>query len=689
MTQPVNNARVDSVVNSLKRMRERGIFGAHFTADEARASLNSLLCLTSAEFVEAWNRLDTNFWYETYLSTLGKDARSHRIEDPQFKDLLYAIEHHDMDRYYRAKKEQETSTSPELARQTGPDPDLRKFTHPEFGFTGLIPPAGCSAEMKAMVDDVSNTMLFDLNTLGTCKPNEVPPKFAPDLWATTTNGDSIFLGKIDEFEKYSREKKNSYLSTHSDMGNATSNSAIIHSTLFIKLIDLSRKLQEVLSTKLTDGLMREGLDKWVKVTENKDNPHIKPNGGLVPDGDGEWVRSTITEEGPTHIKRETIFEKKEDGFHLVPQVELEVYYKPMTEIVKQWAALYDEATTKLLHEAKPPGNGGTTTGNSGTTGTTTGNSGTTGTTTGNSGTTGTTTGVQTNYEDLINQALGGSLGDGNMGGTTTADNNAAKPGSDGAIPPPQGMNNTPANGNGYDPMTQMAMQQAMGNLGNRNRVDGGDQIGERRSSPRREPNTVTPVSNAQTPAAATTTGSPTSPQLANGLKSITIPGLDGTLKVSPVVSNAVEWQMRHPEGSDARAAYEGTPGQSTPSTPWQQLPPGEGNAPPKELRTGDVVQWADHSALVVMKDNDPYIILDGRPIRFDPAHPENLPPDLIAAFPKIDYFHPSGVDMITSGQAATAPKTTDSHANTQQPGTAESVPTVPPATVTTTPATEI
>lgn len=169
--------------------------------------------------------------------------------------------------------------------------------------------------------------------------------------------------------------------------------------------------------------------------------------------------------------------------------------------------------------------------------------------------------------------------------------------------------------------------------------------------PGQQPAAATPAANP--PAVTATPDGGTAPT--TGTKSMVDMKLpDGSSQeVSSVVAQAVNAELNNPNGSDARAAYDGTPGAATAGAPWSAvgnslLPSGE-SVP--DLHTGDVVQWANRTALVVVENGHTMLVMNGTLVQFDPMHPEQLPDDGHGAYGAFQgYFHPSGADLDTTGQ---------------------------------------
>lgn len=144
------------------------------------------------------------------------------------------------------------------------------------------------------------------------------------------------------------------------------------------------------------------------------------------------------------------------------------------------------------------------------------------------------------------------------------------------------------------------------------------------------------------PASVTAPTDPQNPPPANGTKSMVDMKLpDGsTQKVSSVVAEAVNRELNNPNGSDARAAYKGGLGDASVQSPWN-------TTDRDHLRTGDVVQWGDRTALLVAAGGGWRIIVNGLLVSFDPRNPTG---GAEGANGEFQYFHPSGADVDLTAQ---------------------------------------
>ncbi|TLF55289.1 hypothetical protein [Nocardia cyriacigeorgica] len=158
-----------------------------------------------------------------------------------------------------------------------------------------------------------------------------------------------------------------------------------------------------------------------------------------------------------------------------------------------------------------------------------------------------------------------------------------------------------------------------------------------------------PAPGADMPAGATAAAdaTPPPPPPVGGPKTMVDMKLpDGsTQKVSSVVAQAVQKEMSNPMGSDARAAYAGTPGQSAPGSPWVSVES-------SNLRTGDVVQWTNRTGLLLVTDAGVQVLVNGQAVPLDPNNPPDGGNGDYGTFQ--GYFHPTGADLDDPGQLAAA-----------------------------------
>ncbi|MFC9897833.1 hypothetical protein ACFVMC_29440 [Nocardia sp. NPDC127579] len=222
-----------------------------------------------------------------------------------------------------------------------------------------------------------------------------------------------------------------------------------------------------------------------------------------------------------------------------------------------------------------------------------------------------------------------------------------------------GQKDEPADNTMSNLLNQFATQQMMSNLFNNDKEseEEGEEYYEEEpypaeaNDPGAQPNTTTPLTDGSQPAAVTAEQTTPPPvYAANTMVDMKLP--DGsTQKVSSVVAQAVNKELNNPNGSDANAAYAGTTGASSAGNPWVAL---SGNEP---LHTGDVVQWANRSALVVVIDEqEKYIIFNGQLVPFeDPNNPPVVDDDSKGAYGDFQgFYRPNGADLTDATDSTSA-----------------------------------
>jgi hypothetical protein len=227
-------------------------------------------------------------------------------------------------------------------------------------------------------------------------------------------------------------------------------------------------------------------------------------------------------------------------------------------------------------------------------------------------------------------------------------------------------------------MSQM-MSQMMGNGPDQQRQREEEARDERRRRRREQEQQAAAQAQAQAqvqPAVATNAptnvvqadASATPPPVGAGGRSMVDMKLpDGTTqKVSSAVSQAVQKELNNPNGSDARSAYAGTTGQPTAGSPWVSVDSAH-------LQTGDVVQWANRSAIVVVEPSGLEVIVNGQLVPLDPNNPPDGGTGGYGEFQ--GFFHPSGADLDNSAPQPEQASTP----STPRVTTAPAAPTAPPA----------
>ncbi|MFD4407269.1 hypothetical protein ACFWPH_31330 [Nocardia sp. NPDC058499] len=205
---------------------------------------------------------------------------------------------------------------------------------------------------------------------------------------------------------------------------------------------------------------------------------------------------------------------------------------------------------------------------------------------------------------------------------------------------------------GMDPSTMMMaplLANAMGGQGPLGGGEKGEDKGKDDDDPRRDQDRQVPGPPQQSPgvpvtadpgvataqpavAAPTDTGAPPIVSTPGATVDWPMPGDPETkIKVPQGVSDALTRQQGNP-AIDAGTAYAGTPGEQTVEHPWQVVDV-------SALRTGDVIAWENHSAVVVDNGNGPHYLENGQLV---PLNQSNLDNPQYGKFQ--NYFHPTGLD---------------------------------------------
>ncbi|MBF6206516.1 hypothetical protein IU483_20815 [Streptomyces gardneri] len=199
-------------------------------------------------------------------------------------------------------------------------------------------------------------------------------------------------------------------------------------------------------------------------------------------------------------------------------------------------------------------------------------------------------------------------------------------------------------------MQQMAMMSAMSGMMNQGRQPEDERLErayaerereqEREKREERERNRNAQTTTAQQAVQQTGPAGVTPPTYAGTPPPITAPGTtpavqigDTTVNASPPVAEALQKQTQN-VALDAVSAYKGTAGEIT-----AEHPPAVVNGP-GELKTGDILQWEKHSALVVKNENGLFVLDNGQLVPLDP----NNPPLKEKYGNFAGFIHPTGLD---------------------------------------------
>jgi hypothetical protein len=217
-----------------------------------------------------------------------------------------------------------------------------------------------------------------------------------------------------------------------------------------------------------------------------------------------------------------------------------------------------------------------------------------------------------------------------------------------------------------DPMTLAALGGMM-NQGNRMPYadDRGYDDRDSRDDKQRERNRQASAAPANATPAVQTSSPPgvTAPAYAGTPPPIAAPGTtpsvqigDTRVNASPPVAEALQKQTQN-VALDAISAYKGTAGEIT-----AEHPPAVVNGP-GDLKTGDILQWEKHSALVVKNENGLFVLDGGQLVPLDP----NNPPLKEKYGNFAGFIHPTGLDGAAGSDNAGAPPPPPTVAAPQQP----------------------
>ncbi|MGY1947130.1 hypothetical protein [Nocardia asiatica] len=656
-------SKVDDAVDKINKHYESSTWdGAGFQDGQAEDSLKALNGLNSTEFKEAFDRLDP-----AVREMLARDTSSDLAKRPEYRDIVDALKTGNPQHVVDAKKTKEDeAATPKYADGWGWElPDEKEHLHR----VDLYQPKGASAALISLIEDTEFTMQWGFDTLGVRDP-----KAAPDFTnvldgqqVTTAGGWSQVRDQHKTLNEQLSKRQTEYKDAHKNVNGDTNDSAILNSDTFKKLKkikdDLNEKLQfEFPGAKVVDGKMEYSFK----------------------DADNSMTKIVAYEKN-----------NESGNYYLTPEAEQSYYVRHIDAAAESWDKEYENATKEFQKKAADidgqntdPGN--TNTGNTNTGNTNTGNTNTGNTTNGNTyvppGQDGITQPASTTNDDWS------STYDDLLGGSTDTDGSLTDPGT-GTDPSTQPIsatgstdpstssdpfaairnalqgntgtgtntgantgNITPAAANSGDngmanAMQQMAMMSAMSGMMNQGRQPDEDRLErayaerererEREKREERERNRNAQTTTAQQAVQQTSPPGVTAPTYAGAPPAVTTPGGmvdykigNSTVQVSQPVAEALHRQTQN-TATNAVAAYEGTAGASTADHPWATV------NDVAQLKTGDVVQWEKHSALIVKNENGLNILDNGQLIPLDPNNPPLT--EKYGSF--TGYAHPTGLDV--------------------------------------------
>ncbi|WP_067480283.1 hypothetical protein [Nocardia amamiensis] len=659
-------SKVDDVVNQIRKDYEASTSeDPGFQDDQAKNALDALAGLTAAEFEEAFNRLDFTVasYKDNVREQLVLDAGDLR-DKPEYKGIIDALETGDPSAVVNAKG----AAEPPTFERYGLEPFRKAGEHAHY--VDLPAPAGASAALKILIKDIEFTMQWGFDTLGAGDP-EAAPDFTAVLeggQVTNLKGWSGIREAYLDLKKDLDNQRAAETKALTDVKVNTSDAAILKSDTFKKLIRIKDELASDLEYEIPNT-----THTGDKITESSGGP-------------------------PNSEVQVTVFEKNTDKnsesfgkYYLTAEAEQRYYVRAIDRAAADWEREYANATEAFQKKADRIDNGnngnGSSPGGSGNGGgspypvsnggdaypvqdgsapyvfpaedlssmyddSLTGSIDTAGSDgsdpvlgsgvgdTASSADIGDTV-SGTDLSSAVQAALQNGVGTGTKTGTGTTTSNVA---------PAAASSSTDTIG----PMMMNALSQ-MANQQNRPLPDNrGYADRDSRETRQRERNRTTP----------TGTTNPTVQAPPPGVAAPAYPGtpppdfqIDGkTVTVSQPVWDALHKQVQN-VALTAEDAYGGTAGELTATNP-PATPAGPG-----ELRTGDILKWEKHSALIVKDQNVLYVVDNGHLVPLDP----NDPP-LRAKYGNFTgYIHPTGLDGVASGSPGSPEPRTATTSTAGQP----------------------
>ncbi|MFI5534879.1 hypothetical protein ACIA5H_00665 [Nocardia sp. NPDC051900] len=644
----------------------------NFANDEDKKVLEKLAGLSSSDFEKAFNKLD-----DDVRRNIGEDADEDLRNDPKYKDIIYALNSGDPSGYVKTKQTAEqTAETPVFGNDWNlnnlPDEDGGKHAEP----VKLPIPKGASAQLIALIKDTEFTMQWGFDTLGVRNPKDAPDftNVLDDEHITTADGWSEIKKQHGELGERLEKRKTDYKDKHKDVKFETFDTKVIKDDTFKELVQIK------------DDLVKDLKYEPTKTTHTGDQ--ITESSG----GPANYEHQV-----PVYEKNTVKDSEGYGKFYLTAEAEQRYYVRAIDLAAEDWDKKYAEATKEFQkkaenidHENNNNNNNNNNNSNNNNSNNNTGNNNTGNTNTGNNNTGNNnyvppTTGNSTqqtgtandDWSSTYDDLLGGStdtsgtttdsgtqtVSDNGTTGTSTSSGYPTTSGSSspygnsgtgttGANATPVSTTATPASSdNGMaNAMQQMAMMSAMSGMMNpQNRQPGDDRAydrAEERDRQEERDRRRERERNAQTATAnqAVQQGTPpgvTAATYAGTPPPITAPGTtpevqigDTKVQASPPVAEALRKQTQN-TALDAISAYQGTAGEIT-----AEHPPAVVNGP-GELKTGDILQWERHSALIVRNEHGLFVLDDGRLV---PLEPNN--PPLVEKYGNFaGFIHPTGLDV--------------------------------------------
>jgi hypothetical protein len=670
-------SKVDDTVDLIDGHYEDSFWGDDgdgFQDDQARESLDALADLNATEFQEAFERLS-----HTRRETLAETAQAQGLDDDdKYREIINSLATGDPSAVVEAERE------PQFAGDTGQWSGLGPGEGEHGEDATLWIPRGASKSLVSLILDTQFTMQWGFDTLGIGNP-EAAPDFTTLLdgeLVTTVDGWSQIRSDHDALNTRLTERQNEHTGEDGGVRITTMDTEITGSDVYTQLKEIKDNLNERLKFEF---------------------PEATRNGDEITVGSGG---------PPTSEVQVPVYEMNRDEnsdnfgkFYLTADAEQRYFVRYIDEAAEDWERKYAEATEDFQKHADQIDNGDTGDDGGGNDDTDGGDSGgDTGDDGGDSvGDTGDDGGssdpvqdsgfplpvqdastaeaglLDEDFSSMYDDLLGGSvdttdsldstsLGDVQSGLDSTGSGTPSGADLSSLISAAQdsgtgsgtGMTtsntSTPASyDSGAGALSQMAMMSALGqmaNQGNRPARDdsGHDDRDSREAPPREDEQNSTAPAATTDPGVQTPPPGVTAPTYAGTPPPVTTPGAmvdvpidNTTVKAPQPVAEALQKQVQN-VAMDAISAYRGTAGELT-----ADHPPAVINGP-GELKTGDILQWERHSALIVKDQNGLFVLDNGHLVPLDP----NNPPLKEKYGNFTGYIHPSGLDGAAGGDPASA-----------------------------------
>ncbi|MET9031183.1 hypothetical protein ABZW96_37210 [Nocardia sp. NPDC004168] len=658
------------IYNSLSKM---GFWEkVSFKDNEDLLALEMIAGLSASEFEQFFSTINPSHRRLLYL-----DADQNLKEDPRYKDILNAFESGDPQPYIGKKKKEESEPEDDEYTKYGFESLKKEEKHAQY--VDLYVPKGSSAQLVSLIEDIEFTMQWCLDTLGLGAPKAAPEftQVLDDTHAMTIGGWSKIRDAHDDLKNQLKTRQDEYAAAHRDVKGVTYDSAITGSDTFKELGRIMNDLNDRLKFE-PHGLTRSGN----QLTESSGGP-------------------ANSEMQVAVYEKNTDENSKDNGkWFLTASAEQRYYVSALDSAAQEWEKVYDGAVKSFQKQAEKvdDAKGQTSTENGSTDSRNNASNNASNSNSDNSKGDSIVPSVQGSAirwngdtgENLT--SADDSLVDGSTDVSESMTDTDTSTISDDEVPEtpysssdqlaalhstPQGAAGTGAGvnspgsantgvappavtsgDNGASALQQMAMMSALNGMNQGNHSPSDDRYDRarpeqyRRGEQERERNRSTQENTTNQAMQQAAPASTTAPKYTGAPPPVNTPGGvvdykvgNSTLQVSQPVAEALQRQTQN-TATDAASAYAGTAGESTSDHPWAIV------NDVAQLKTGDIVQWEKHSALIVKNETGLNILDNGQLIPLNP----NLPP-LTAKYGNFTgYAHPTGLDVGSVDRLTATPR---------------------------------